>query len=113
MGLQENMAATIRAVMEKENKSLSEFSEELGISRTALYDYIRAKGNPSAATIEHIAERMGISAAALVSDHPCSDQTGTTLLLLGTIQEVAKLPKEDRLRFAELFLEMMRLWAKD
>ena len=44
MGLQENMAVAIRTVMLQRRKSLTEFSEELEISRTALYDYLKAKG---------------------------------------------------------------------
>ena len=65
MGLQENIAVNMRAIMERQQKSLTEFSEELGISRNALYDYIRCKGNPSIATVEHIAEKLEVDPAAL------------------------------------------------
>ena len=65
MNLNEGLAATIRVIMKQKRMNLTEFSEELGISRAALHDYIRARGNPSAATIEHIARCLGVSTAAL------------------------------------------------
>lgn len=113
MGLQENIAAAIRAVMERKHKSLAEFSEELEISRTALYDYLNAKGNPSAATIEHIAAKLEISPAALMTGLLELDRKEIVLLLLDTIQNVAELPGGKRVRFAELFLEMVGLWSEE
>ena len=109
MGLQENIAVTMRAVMERQGKSLADFSEELGISRNALYDYLRGRGNPSVSTLEHIAQRLEMDPAALLGLFVL-DQREITLLLLDTIQGVAELPEERRVRFAELFLEMVRLW---
>ena len=97
MGLQENIAAAMRAVMERRGKSLSDFSEELGISRNALHDYLRGRCNPSI--------------AALVLGLFELDKRESALLLLDTIQEVAELPESRRLRFAELFLEMIALWS--
>ena len=113
MGLQENMAATIRTIMKKEHKSLAEFSEELEISRTALYDYLNAKGNPSASTIEHIAGKLEISPAALMTGLMDLDRKEVVLLLMDTIQSVAELPEGKRVRFAELFLEMVGLWNEE
>ena len=113
MGLQENMAVAIRTVMLQRRKSLTEFSEELEISRTALYDFLKAKGNPSAATIEHLADKMGVSPAALMTGLLELDQREIVLQLLDTIHGVAELPEEKRIYFAELFLEMVKLWSGD
>lgn len=113
MGLQENIAAYIRDVMKREHKSLTEFSEELGISRNSLYDYSTGEGNPTLSTLEHIAERLGIDPAALILGVLNLDQREVLLLLTDTVQDVAKLPEEKRLRFAELFLEMVRLWDEE
>ena len=109
MSLNEGLAATIRTVMKQKRMTLTEFSEELGISRAALHDYIRAKGNPSAATIEHIARQMGVSTAALFAG--TEEQREIVLLLLDTIQEIAELPEEKRLQMAEHFLAMVKLWS--
>ena len=113
MGLHENIAATIRTIMEQKQKSLTEFSEELGISRTALYDYLKARGNPSIDTIEQIAEKLEISPAALMTGLMDMDHKEIVLLLLDTIQSVAELSEENRVRFAELFLEMVGLWDEE
>jgi len=113
MSLQENMAAFIRAAMRSQHKSLTEFSDELGISRNALYNYLHGKGNPSVATLEHMAQNLGVDPASLVLGLFDLDRREITLLLLDTIQGVAELTEEKRLRFAELFLEMVKLWNEE
>ena len=110
MNLNEGLAATIRVIMKQKRMNLTEFSEELGISRAALHDYIRARGNPSAATIEHIARCLGVSTAALFAS--TEEQREIILLLLDTIQEVAELPEEKRLQMADHFLAMVKLWSE-
>lgn len=93
MSLTENLAAAILAAMKQRHMSLTEFAEELGVSRTALHDYVKARGNPSASTIEHIAKKLGISTAALMTGMMDLDQE-ITLLLLETIQSAAKPPSK-------------------
>ena len=88
MGLQENIAVNMRAIMERQQKSLTEFSEELGISRNALYDYIRCKGNPSIATVEHIAEKLEVDPAALMGLFEL-DRQEAAFWLLDTIKEIS------------------------
>ena len=82
MSLQENMAASIRAIMKNRHKSLSEFSAELGISRNALYNYLRGRGNPSIATLEHMAKNLGVSPAALMLGVFDTDRRQVMLTLL-------------------------------
>jgi len=113
MGLQENMAAFIREVMKRNHKSLSEFSEELGISRNALYDYSTGEGNPTILTLEHIAEKLGVNPASIILGVLDLDRREILLLLMDAIQDVAELTEENRLRFADLFLEMVKLWDKE
>ena len=113
MSLQEKIAAYICEVMKREKKSLTEFSEELGISRNALYNYSTGEGNPTILTLEHIAEKMGVDPAALIVGILNLDQREVLLLLMQTIKDVAKLPEEKRARFAELFLEMVKLWDEE
>ena len=110
MSLQDNMAAFIKEVMKRENKSLTEYAEELEISWNSLYDYITGGGNPTLSTLGHIAERMGVSPAALILGILDLDQREIMLMLADTVQDVARLPKEKRMRFVELFLEMAALW---
>lgn len=110
MSLQENMAAYIRTVMKREHKSFSEFSEELGISRNALYGYSTGEGNPTLSTLERISEKTGDHPAAIISGMPDINQQEALLLLLEAAQNVNELDSAKRLRFAELFLEMVKLW---
>lgn len=113
MSLQENIAETMRVIMKQQNKSLTEFSEELEVSRSAMQDYIKAKGNPSAKTIEHIANKLGITPIALMAGLTVPEQREITVQLLNTFQMVSELPEEKRIRFAELFLEMVKLWDQN
>ena len=110
MSLQENMAAYIRAVMKRDNKSFSALSEELGISRNALYGYSTGEGNPSLSTLQQIAEKLGDDPAAIISDMNYQEALNLTL---EAARDVKELPEEKRLRFAELFLEMVRLWDQE
>lgn len=109
MGLQENMAEYIRKVMSREKKSFSEFSEELGISRNSLYGYSTGAGNPTLATLDQIARKMDVSPAVILG-LSALDQKEALQLILSAIQDVKELTEEKRLRFAELFLEMVELW---
>lgn len=108
MSLRENIAAYIREYMRREKKSLTTFSDELGISRNALYDYSNGRGNPTILTLEHIANKMGIDPTVLILGN--MEQKDLLLLLTKTVPNMANLPEEKRERFAELFLEMVRLW---
>ena len=110
MIIQQNMANVIRAVKEVNAKSLSEMSAELEISRSTLQDYLSGKGNPSAETIEHLAEKLGVDVSFLVSGVFSECQLRIVLRLLDTFGLLFKLSPERRVRFAQLLLEMVQLW---
>lgn len=110
MGIQQNMADTIRMIMTLREKTLDELAEELEISRSTLQEYIKARGNPTALMIEHLAQKLNIDPAILMTGLLDLDRREIVLLLLNSIQAVAELPDGKRIRFAELFLEMAHLW---
>ena len=110
MGIQQNLADTIRAVMVRKQKSLDEFSEELQISRSSLQDYLKARGNPTVAMVEHLAQRLEMDPAVLLTGLLSLERQDILLLLLDTLRGVSELPYRERLRFAELFWEMIQLW---
>lgn len=56
---------------------------------------------------EHLARRMDLDPIMLLTGLMSLDQWETVLLLIETIQEAAELPRDKRLRFAELFLEFV------
>ena len=53
MGIRNNLAAALRFVMIIKHLTLAEFAEKLEISRSALQEYLKMRGNPSIATVEH------------------------------------------------------------
>lgn len=79
MKIQKNIAARIRSVMKERDLTVMEAAEEFCISRTALQSYLKADSNPRSDTIELLSEKLGLTAAELVSgmkeaDIPCRDK---------------------------------------
>lgn len=110
MVIQRNMANVIRAIKEVNAKSMSELSSELEISRSTLQNYLAGKGNPSASTMEQLAEKLGIDVSFLVSGVFSDNQLRIVLRLLDTMGLLFRLSPEKRVQFANLLLEMIRLW---
>lgn len=110
MEIKQNVSKVMRALKKESRKSMTEFSDELQISRSALQDYLSGKGNPSVNTLEHLAQRLGVNTSFLVSGAFSEDQLGILFELLGTFEMLSKLTPEGRLRFARLLLEMVTLW---
>ena len=72
MDLNKNFSTILNIIKSERQKSMTEFSEELEISRSALQEYLSGSGNPNLTTIEHIAQKLNVS--------PC-------FLLLGDFKE--------------------------
>ena len=113
MGIQKNIAATLRLYMSENNKTLAEFADELQIARSSLQEYLKGEGNPSVCTIEQIAEKMEMDPAILLTGILDLDKREIAYTLLTTLQKVGSLPKDKQLRFVELFMEMLQLWSGD
>ena len=112
MGMQQNMADLICAIKKQRGKSVMGLSEELEISASTLQDYLKGKGNPTVKMVERLAEKLEIDPIALVSGSVDPEKRQIILLLLDTI-EVSELPQSKRVRFAELFLELVQLWEEE
>ncbi len=67
MNLRENFAVNMKTIFERSNHSLTEFAEELSISRSSLQDILKGKSNPTLATVELIAEKLGVDPLSLLS----------------------------------------------
>ena len=106
MEVQQNMATVIRMIMETRNMSMDDFSEELEISRSTLQEYLKGKGNPSIKTIIHLSQKLEIEPAVLL--------TGMTEVeARNVVRSISELNNDKKLRLAELFWEMVRLWADE
>ena len=67
MGIQQNMADTLRARKQLSGKSIEEWARELGIAQSTLQDYLKGIGNPTIKTVEYLAERLNVDPLALLS----------------------------------------------
>lgn len=110
MGILENIADLMQAKKKSSGKSVAILSEELEISPPTLQDYLKAASNPTIKIVEHLAEKLDLDPIALMAGIVEPKQYETVLLLTDTIRTVSDLPQDRRLRFAELFLEMVQLW---
>ena len=113
MEIRKNLSAIIRIRMKESGKSLTEFSEELEISRSTLQDYLAGKGNPNVATIEHLAKKLNVDASLLVSGAISEDQFEILLPMLNTLELLSRLSPDKRRQFAKLLLDMIALWDVD
>lgn len=110
MGIRNNLAAALRFVMIIKHLTLAEFAEKLEISRSALQEYLKMRGNPSIATVEHLAQKMGIGPSVLLTDKSMDEFFA---LLLDTFPEVSETDEARRLRLIELAAEMEQLLSKN
>lgn len=113
MGIQKNMALVIRTYKERKKLSTADLSDQLEVSRSTLQEYLNETGNPRADTIDHIAEKLGMDSAVLVTGVFDQSQLRIIMLFLDTINEVSKLSKKQKHRFSQLFLEMISLWNSE
>lgn len=67
MAICENLAHRLNEIRKERGLSITEFSDELNISRSALQAILLCKANPRMDTIEHIASRLGVSPISLLS----------------------------------------------
>ncbi len=67
MALQKNLAGSLASIRAEQKKSLSEFAEELSISRSSLQDILKGKGNPTLSTVELMAEQLEMDPLLLLS----------------------------------------------
>lgn len=112
MEIQRNMSQVIRAYKRASRKSLKEFAKELDISRSSLQEYLDGTGNPSATTINHLAKKLDVDVAFLVSGIYSEDITAILLKLLDLLDLLAGLTQEQRMKFATLLNQMLLLWKE-
>lgn len=113
MNLNKNLAAVLNIIKSERQKSMTEFSEELEISRSTLQEYLSGAGNPNLTTIEHIAQKLNVSPCFLLWGDFKDEQLSAFLKITDFLSLVSYLTPEKRKRFAELLFEMISLWGGD
>lgn len=104
MNLQKNFSNNMNVIHGSHSKTLTEFAEELCISRSSLQDILRGKCNPRIDTIEQIARQLGMDPLTLLS-HPDSGD-------LSPLYGLPHMPEEDRQELAAHFYAIIRILAK-
>ena len=113
MDLNQNLAAVLNIMKTERQKSMTEFSEELEISRSALQEYLAGSGNPNLTTIEHIAQKLNVSPYFLLLGDFNEEQLSAFMKMIDVLSLLSDLPSEKRKRFAELLFEIISLWDGD
>lgn len=104
MNLQKNFSTNMNVIHGSHSKTLTEFAEELCISRSSLQDILRGKCNPRIDTVEQIARQLGMDPLSLLS-YPD----------LGSLSSIYGLPhisEDDKRELAAHFYAIVRILAK-
>lgn len=114
LGIQQNIAMTLSAYKRRKNYTIVELSEELEISRSVLQDYLAGRCNPRADTIEHIAKKLNVSPATLVSGGLLSPtEYDLIFVLLDTLDAFHGLSPGRQQDGIDLFIRLLRLMTND
>ena len=106
MGLMDNMAKFMQKRKKETKQSITEFSEELDVSRSTMQVYLKGRGNPTLEMVELMAAKMGVSPELLLSGETASSQARQ---LLETVKTIADLPADKKAEFTEHFLQLVEL----
>lgn len=111
MSISENMAFVLQRYKAKHNISIPDMARKLEIAPSTLQNYMKGMSNPRASTIELIAEKMGLSAAELISvSTPAWEQSEA---LIRTTREFGGLSEEDQAKAIRHFRALVALLYGD
>lgn len=109
MTLQQNLSNTMRAIRFARKQSITEFSEEIGVSRSEVQEILRGSSNPRLDTIQCIADNLHIDPIVLISSSITPNQLEVTLMLLKSFDFFHKLSSEEQDRADYLLKEFIAL----
>lgn len=107
--LQKNLSVMMNVIRRSRNLSITQFSEELGLSRSYTQALLNGRGNPRMDTIEHIASRLQISPLLLLRCSYSEEQLEIFLLLLLLIRRLSALSSAKQTEFLVLFQKLLSL----
>ena len=108
--IQENIAQKLRVTMERHQRTISDFADELDIPSSSLKNYLRGTSNPRADTIALLADRLDLTPAELISDLPPG--TIQAKLVFRAAKEIGELAPEQREVGIQLFLALVDLFSE-
>ena len=108
MTLQQNLSNTMKAIRSIRKISITEFSEEIGVSMSEAQGILRGTSNPRLDTIQCIADNLNIDPLVLISSFS-ETQLEVSLLLLKSFDFFSKLSSEEQKEAARLLNEFLCL----
>ena len=100
MSLSSNFSKNLSSMRKSCNSTLTEFAEEISVSRSYLQSALNGSCNPTLDTVEHIAEKLQVSPDLLLSFPQKQDEDTIPLVFRQSIREA-----RDHLRAALHILE--------
>ena len=107
--LQKNLSVMMNVIRRSRNLSITQFSEELGLSRSYTQALLNGRGNPRMDTIEHIASRLQINPLRLLCCSYSEEQLEIFLRLLLLIRRISALSSAKQTEFLVLFQKLLSL----
>ena len=112
MKIRENIATILKLAKEARHMTLTEFADFLQISRSQLQALMNQTANPRIGTIEHIADRLGISVEVLIGTTFTGKLSAIITFILETIKLPEILPEQNRAVLTKLLIKFIRLLIK-
>lgn len=109
MLLRKSLMDTMNALRRSRGLSITAFSEEVGISRSSMQSLLKGTANPRMDTVEHVAARLRLDPAVLLSGALSAQQLDIAISLLRALDFFAAFSSEEKEKFASLFLEMLSM----
>ena len=94
MTLQDNFSNSVKIAYKNSNKTLAEFSNEIGISRTTLQDILKGNSSSRLDTVEVVADGLNTDPLALLSN-PYGENELAFLLSLFQLSDAASALADD------------------
>lgn len=102
MSLSSNFSKNLSSMRKGCNSTLTEFADEISVSRSYLQSALKGSCNPTLDTVEHIAEKLQVSPDLLLSLPGTQGEEQLPLVYLQNIREA-----RDHLQTALYILERM------
>ena len=112
MSSQENLSNLLNAVRKTRKLTITEFSEELDISRTSMQTLLSGKCNPRLDTVERIANHLKIDPALLVSSTFSEEQWQVIFYLFNGIDAFSDLTDERKHKAISLIHELLDVFLE-
>lgn len=109
MLLQRNFSNAMTVIKTARKLSITDFSEEIGISRSSMQEILKGTCNPRISTIEYIADNLGVHPAGLLFPGCSNSQLEFSLILLQTLETFSDLPEDRQREAAELLCQLLRI----